>query len=40
MKKKEIKRLIIKDIGDIASFEGIKNFDPKFAEKFIKKKRY
>ena len=25
---------------DIASFEGIKNFDPKFAEKFIKKKRY
>ena len=25
---------------DIASFEGIKNFDPKFAEKFINKKRY
>ena len=25
---------------DIASFEGTKNFDPKFAEKFIKKKRY
>ncbi|PPR37452.1 MAG: Argininosuccinate synthase [Alphaproteobacteria bacterium MarineAlpha6_Bin4] len=25
---------------DIASFEGTKNFNPKFAEKFIKKKRY
>ena len=25
---------------DIASFEETKNFDPKFAEKFIKKKRY
>ena len=25
---------------DIASFEGKKKFNPKFAEKFIKKKRY